>query len=626
MNTTRRDLLKLAGGSAVGVLFTPVPWRLITDTALWSQNWPWIPAPPRGEIRARFTNCPLCSAGCAVRARCAGDRPVSLAGVAGHPLTRGAMCPFGLTGHHLPYHPARLKQGPVDEAAAAVSDAMAQCGPGERVAVLDLRPRRTASWTYRRAMASVAHGVYLAPSHSLGGATAVDLAQAKTILSFGAPLFDGWGTPGNVNAHRAGFRLIQAEPVESRTAMLADTWLPIRPGSESALALGLAHLLGDAEAREFTPARTAAETGLSEAQLAAVAKELTENGPALVLDAADSPEVLALNRLVERAGGAIVARPETPVPDAWRKSAAPVTDLADLPDHSIRVLLIDESAPGEYLPWRDIEKKLVRDQPLVVAFAWSRMGYGRYAHYVLPTAVYPEIADDIPPAIDSPAAAFRLTAPLLPPPAGVVNPAAFIAERAKLAAGDALRERADAIHKAGRGILFTYADAKSTPVKEVKPDDFWKALNEGACWIDDAWGGRPRPHADALVGLRPKAGRGAGRGPGGPPHTPADADLPLIVSLTESCASAAPGSPILSKLYQESGLRLAPNQAALHSSTARACGIPGGGRAVLQTRYGNCAIDAIVDPAIPPGMVQVAARPGILDVCAPGARAKVVRA
>ena len=30
------------------------------------------------------------------------------------------------------------------------------------------------------------------------------------------------------------FRLIQAEPLESRTASLADVWLPIRPGSEEA--------------------------------------------------------------------------------------------------------------------------------------------------------------------------------------------------------------------------------------------------------------------------------------------------------------------------------------------------------------------------------------------------------
>ena len=43
MQTTRRDLFKFVGGSAVGAFLTPAPWRLITDTALWSENWPGIP-------------------------------------------------------------------------------------------------------------------------------------------------------------------------------------------------------------------------------------------------------------------------------------------------------------------------------------------------------------------------------------------------------------------------------------------------------------------------------------------------------------------------------------------------------------------------------------------------------
>ena len=64
--------------------------------------------------------------------------------------------------------------------------------PGERVAVLDLRPGRTASWTYRRAMAALPNGVYLAPN---GPAAAVDLGAAKTVLSLGAPLLDGWAAP-----------------------------------------------------------------------------------------------------------------------------------------------------------------------------------------------------------------------------------------------------------------------------------------------------------------------------------------------------------------------------------------------------------------------------------------------
>src|SRR6185369_75194 len=134
MNTTRRGILQFIGGSAVGTLFTPAPWRLITDTALWSENWPGIPRPARGEIRTRLTNCALCNAGCAVRARCVGDQPVAMAGV------NGGLCPFGVSGHHLPYHPARLRTGPVKEATDAVADAIAKRRDGERVAVLDLRP------------------------------------------------------------------------------------------------------------------------------------------------------------------------------------------------------------------------------------------------------------------------------------------------------------------------------------------------------------------------------------------------------------------------------------------------------------------------------------------------------
>jgi hypothetical protein len=33
-----------------------------------------------------------------------------------------------------------------------------------------------------------------------------------------------------------------------------------------------------------------------------------------------------------------------------------------------------------------------------------------------------------------------------------------------------------------------------------------------------------------------------------------------------------------------------------------------------------------VDPAVPPGAVQVGSSPGIQDVCGPASRAKVVRA
>ena len=576
MNTTRRDILKFAGGSAVGVLFTPVPWRLITDTALWSETWPGVPVPASGEIRTRYTNCSLCTAGCAVRARCVGDQPVALSGA------RGGMCAFGLAGHQLPYLPSRIKQGPANEAAAAVADGISRCGPEEHVVMLDLRPARTVSWTFRRAMAAIRNGRYVAPP--VNPSVAVDLSKARTVLSFGVPVLDGWGTPATVNAARAGFRLIQVEAVESRTATMADQWLRIHPGSEDALA--------DALTGRISRAAGADATGLMVPEIADLSAQLEQNGPVLVLGS---------SRL-QSTGRTVFERRETPVPAEWRK-APPIADFASLPDRSVRVLLIDESAPGEYLPWNAIEKKLAADNPVVVAFAWSREGYARHARYVLPVGVYPEIVDDIPPAIDSVAATFRIAAPLVSPPPEVVNVEKFVAAAAGLSIGDTLRERADAIHATGRGTLVTYADAKSHALKDIAADEFWKALHSGGCWIDSVDDKAPAAQLRAAQ-------------PEGPPTE--QADLPLAVILSRELT---PGSPILSKLYQESNLRLAADRVAMHPTG----GLEDGAPAVFETLLGKRSVVVTLDASVPPGVVQISATPAVLDLCAAGARAKVVR-
>jgi hypothetical protein len=519
MKNTRRDLLKFAGGAAVGVLFTPAPWRLLTDTALWSENWPGIPIPKRGEVRTRYTHCSLCPAGCAVRARSIGEQPVSLAGV------NGGLCPFGVAGHHLPYitHPA----APPDK--DRLSAAIANCPAGEHVAVLDLRPGRTASWTYRRAMAAVNRGLYVAPAQPT---VSINLESTKTVFSLGAPLLDGWIAPSRAFAARERFRLIQAEAVESRTAALADTWLPVGPGAEEALAAARAH-----------------------------AAELADNG--LVIDPAMSPAVVAMNVSLGAWGKTIGPRTEAPVPAEWKQKAAPVTALEAVPDGSIRVLLIDDAMPGEYIAAEEIQRKL--------APAALRVS--------IPAPVYPQAADDLPVPVDSPAPTFRLAVPLVPPPAGAVNAAEFVASLAGLAAGDALRERADAIHAAGRGKLITYADGNSTPVKDVKPEDFWKALNAGGCWIGEVPAAGPAPSVELAAPAAAMAG--------------VLAPEPAIAS-----------SPLLSKLYRESNLRLAPNQVALHPSS----GFEEGARAVLETAASQRQVEVRLDAGVRPGVVVAGSR------------------
>jgi hypothetical protein len=593
MTTTRRNLLKFVGGGAAGALLTPAPWRLITDTALWSENWPGIPRPARGEIRARFTHCTLCPAGCAVRARCVNGQPVSLAGVRPHPISHGALCPWGIAGHHLPYHPARVRQGPVKEALAAVARAISQRGAGERIAVLDLRPGRTVSWTYRRAMAAIDNGLYLAP---LQPAYSIDLTEARTVVSFGAPLFDGWGTPGNVFAARAHFRLVQIEPAETRTASLADVWLPIRPGTETAMAAALAG--------ETTIAEAARVTGVKEEAIGAV-KEAIASGPALVLAEDPASPLMNWNAKLHALGHTVVARRESPIPDAWKK-AAPAMEMAAAPDRAIRLLLIDESLPGGYVPWQEIQPKLAANA-VVVVFSSSSEGYARHAQYVLPAPVYPEAAEDIGPAIDTVAAVFRIAAPLIAAVVPVVNPGELVARIAGLPQTDPLRERADAIHKAGRGTLLSYADGKSTPIQQVTADDFWKTLNQGGCWVDDS-GKKAAPH-------------GLGRSVTSP--TLHD-DLPLTVVAAEVRRGGLE-SPLMSKLERESNLRMTANGLVLSPADARSNGIESGGRCVLETACGRLNVVATVDAGVPAGVVEVVGGPRMADLRGGGQRARVVR-
>ncbi|MCX6622487.1 MAG: molybdopterin-dependent oxidoreductase, partial [Acidobacteria bacterium] len=308
MNLARRTLFQFAGGSAAGVLFTPIPWRLMWDSAVWTQNWSLIPKLPHGEIRTKFTNCTLCPASCPMKVRCIGDQPVSLTGVAATAESNGALCPVGLAAHHLPYHPKRAvkpfrrSRPDGNVTAAPLTERLKALPAGQSTVILDERPGRVTSALYEKFAKTLPAGVYvtspqleggtLAALESLTGApAALSLAEASLVLSIGTPLLDGWGTPGRIFQARQHFRLIQVEPVLTRTASAADRWIPIRPGTEAAFALGLIHVLAAAKeksglaraAAEWTPERTQAVTGIPAAEIVRTAQELAAAKGALVI-------------------------------------------------------------------------------------------------------------------------------------------------------------------------------------------------------------------------------------------------------------------------------------------------------------------------------------------------------
>ena len=78
-----------------------------------------------------------------------------------------------------------------------------------------------------------------------------DLANARYVLSFGADFLGTWNSPvaqsaayGHMRQGRPGIRgsFVQVEARMSQTGANADEWVPVTPGTEGVLALGIAHV------------------------------------------------------------------------------------------------------------------------------------------------------------------------------------------------------------------------------------------------------------------------------------------------------------------------------------------------------------------------------------------------
>ena len=441
MKVSRRDLLVWSAGAAAGLMVTPVPWKILDDTSIWSQNWPWIPQPARVPVEVKQSACTLCPNGCGLRVRMAAGWPVGIAGVNTHPVTRGALCPLGFGAHQLNWHPKRLRTvrhqrnaSSWNEAQAAFARASSE-GP---VIIIDGYPGRATSSVFEtftqkhggsyRVVRS-AETRALAPYESWTGAPALslgyDFENARTIVSFGAPLLDGWGAPGRFTrlwADRAAgmsdpqLRLIQVEPTLSRTATRAWQWIPLREGSESALAAGLARVLleqnlvrahGPIPSLSLSEAST--QTGLSVDSIRDLARIVVARAPAVVVERDDNPEIAALNVLLGAVGarGGIVRRSKN------AQSCEPAD--GDLP--KARAVLIDSTVPCGFVPQTDAE---------IFRFAaWD--GGSTKADWLLPAPGFLEELTDVPTAPTSAVETYAIASALSKSTVDVRSSAQFLA-------------------------------------------------------------------------------------------------------------------------------------------------------------------------------------------------------
>ena len=279
MKIDRRSFLSFVMGGAVGTALSPLPYKLTDDISIWSQNWPWTPVPPDGEVSFVNSTCTLCPGGCGITVRKVDDRAVKIEGMKSHPINNGGLCLLGLSGLQLLYGPTRVK-GPLKRAGKRGSGRWQSISWSEALALVagklgELRSRAqphalgcilgaergTVPYLFSRFMTAYgspnffkspsATDAYELTLHLMQGVQAsagFDIKHADFVLSFGSGLVDGWGSPVfmfQANSLRSQNRskLIQIEPRLSNTAAQADKWIPIVPGTEGLLALGLAHVI-----------------------------------------------------------------------------------------------------------------------------------------------------------------------------------------------------------------------------------------------------------------------------------------------------------------------------------------------------------------------------------------------
>ena len=286
MKLTRRNFIAAVVGGVAGIQITPLPWKFTDDIAIWTQNWSWVPVPPTGAFAEVSSVCNLCPGGCGISVKKVDNRAVKIEGRTDYPVNPGGVCPVGMGGLQLLYDESlrftgpmkrvglrgagefqRISWGEAFDILGGRISALRKAGTPEAIAAVDgNREGTTVSLLIERLMQAVGSPNYVKPisitdTYRMGNVLmqgreapiAYDLENSDFILSFGCGLLEGWGAPGRVmnawgmwhetNPAKRKTLIVQSESRASNTASKSDLWVTPRPGTDGALALGIAHVI-----------------------------------------------------------------------------------------------------------------------------------------------------------------------------------------------------------------------------------------------------------------------------------------------------------------------------------------------------------------------------------------------
>lgn len=276
MRVTRRRFLQVLGGTAGTTALARGQLTRAEQARQDLERW----ATPEEDLVPSI--CQQCPGGCGLLVRTLDGEPAGIAGNPLHPINRGSLCPKAFGGLQLLYDLDRVKgpmardekHGPLrpipwEEALQLLTRRLAELrdqGLSHTLAILGGQYRGYRDTLWRRFAETYGTPNYirvrcLAPEHPalthrlMQGVTAplgYDLAETRLILSFGAGLLESWTGPVHSSLAYANLlggrdrprgRLIHVDARRSHTAAKADRWVPIIPGTDGILALGIANAL-----------------------------------------------------------------------------------------------------------------------------------------------------------------------------------------------------------------------------------------------------------------------------------------------------------------------------------------------------------------------------------------------
>ncbi len=492
MKLSRRCFLSFAIGAAAGINLTPLPWKLTDDLSIWTQMWPWTPVPSDGEYTFENTVCTLCPGGCGISVRKVDQRAVKIEGMKDHPVNNGGICLLGASGLQYLYGPFRVespmkrvgnrgegnwKKISWEQAIAEVSEKLGEIRAGgspEKVAVISGNKEGTIADLWKRFLTAYGSPNYMTPAsiedsyeaalylmQGAKGSVGLDLENANFVLSFGSGLLEGWGAPVRMFQASAKVlekgKVIQFEPRLSNTAAKMDQWVPIIPGTEAALAMGIAHVIirekryvknfidtatsGFAEyqdlvMKDYSPEQVAEITGVPGSLIVDIAREFTEASKPLAVcgrgkglipgNIHEIMAVLALNALVGNINseGGIWSVPK-PGYINWPDPVLDETALAGLQkgradgagseqypfakslldrfpkmlnedkSYGIEALLVSNANPLFSMPDSENVRKAFSNIPCIISFSSFMDETAQFADLILPNHIYLERYEDV---------------------------------------------------------------------------------------------------------------------------------------------------------------------------------------------------------------------------------------